>query len=101
MASLANRAKDKAGLGADAFNPKKTNKDDTAKKACEKWLDVRSSAKYLPLAKAAMPPAYPSPFTRYHSIRFQHRAGQHHQHPNHQKRERRRRRQQTAPTPWA
>ena len=34
MTSLANRAKDKdVGLGADAFN---------AKKACEKWLDVRS-----------------------------------------------------------
>ena len=30
------------GLGADAFNAKKANKDDTAKKACEKWLDVRS-----------------------------------------------------------
>ena len=34
MTSWANRAKDKdVGLGADAFN---------AKKACEKWLDVRS-----------------------------------------------------------
>ena len=43
MTSLANRAKDKdVGLGADAFNAKKANKDDTAKKACEKWLDVRS-----------------------------------------------------------
>lgn len=43
MTSLANRAKDKdVGLGADAFNAKKANKDETAKKACEKWLDVRS-----------------------------------------------------------
>ena len=43
MTSLANRAKDKdVGLGADAFNAKKADKDDTAKKACEKWLDVRS-----------------------------------------------------------
>ncbi|MCF7521449.1 type I-C CRISPR-associated protein Cas7/Csd2 [Neisseria sp. ZJ106] len=43
MTSLANRAKDKeVGLGADAFNGKKANKDETAKKACEKWLDVRS-----------------------------------------------------------
>ncbi|OOF71149.1 type I-C CRISPR-associated protein Cas7/Csd2 [Rodentibacter caecimuris] len=43
MTSLANRAKDKeVGLGADAFNAKKANKDETAKKACKKWLDVRS-----------------------------------------------------------
>lgn len=43
MTSLANRAKDKdVGLGADAFNAKKATKDETAKKACEKWLDVRS-----------------------------------------------------------
>ena len=34
MTSLANRAKDKdVGLGADAFNAKKANKDETAKKA--------------------------------------------------------------------
>lgn len=43
MTSLANRAKDKdVGLGANAFDAKKVNKDETAKKACEKWLDVRS-----------------------------------------------------------
>ena len=43
MPSLANRAKDThVGLGADAFNAKKSNKDDTAQKACKKWLDVRS-----------------------------------------------------------
>lgn len=42
MTSLANRAKDKdVGLGAEAF-AKKANRDETAKKACEKWLDVRS-----------------------------------------------------------
>ena len=53
MASLANRAKDKeAGLGADAFNPKKTNKDDTAKKACEKWLDVRSFGQVFAFGKS-------------------------------------------------
>ena len=43
MTSLANRAKDKdVGLGADAFIATKAQKDDTAQKACEKWLDVRS-----------------------------------------------------------
>ena len=37
MTSLANRAKDKdVGLGADAFNAKKANKDDTAKKSLRK-----------------------------------------------------------------
>ena len=53
MANLANRAKDKeAGLGADAFNPKKTNKDETAKKACEKWLDVRSFGQVFAFGKS-------------------------------------------------
>ena len=53
MASLANRAKDKeAGLGADAFNQKKTNKDETAKKACEKWLDVRSFGQVFAFGKS-------------------------------------------------
>ena len=53
MANLANRAKDKeAGLGADAFNPKKTNKDETAKKACEKWLDVRSFGQVVAFGKS-------------------------------------------------
>ncbi|MDH2999902.1 type I-C CRISPR-associated protein Cas7/Csd2 [Chelonobacter oris] len=53
MTSLANRAKDKeVGLGADAFNPKKSNKDETAKKACEKWLDVRSFGQVFAFGKS-------------------------------------------------
>ena len=28
-------------MGADAFNAKKSNVDDTAKRCCEKWFDVR------------------------------------------------------------
>lgn len=43
MPSLQNRAySDEYGLGKDAFNPKKSTKDETAKKACEKWFDVRT-----------------------------------------------------------
>ncbi len=43
MTSLKNRAESKEfGLGKDAFNSKKTKPEDTAKRACEKWLDVRS-----------------------------------------------------------
>ncbi len=43
MSSLQNRAySDEFGLGKDAFNAKKTSRDDTAKKACEKWFDVRA-----------------------------------------------------------
>lgn len=43
MPSLQNRAySDEFGLGKDAFNAKKTSRDDTAKKACEKWFDVRA-----------------------------------------------------------
>ncbi|MDG2953439.1 type I-C CRISPR-associated protein Cas7/Csd2 [Bisgaard Taxon 10/6] len=53
MTSLANRAKDKeVGLGADAFNVKKANKDETAKKACEKWLDVRSFGQVFAFGKS-------------------------------------------------
>ena len=53
MTSLANRAKDKdVGLGADAFNPKKSNKDQTAKQACEKWLDVRSFGQVFAFGKS-------------------------------------------------
>ena len=53
MTSLANRAKDKeVGLGADAFNAKKANKDETAKKACEKWLDVRSFGQVFAFRKS-------------------------------------------------
>ena len=53
MTSLANRAKDKeVGLGADAFNAKKANKDETAQKACEKWLDVRSFGQVFAFGKS-------------------------------------------------
>ncbi|WP_032091954.1 MULTISPECIES: type I-C CRISPR-associated protein Cas7/Csd2 [Pasteurellaceae] len=53
MTSLANRAKDKnVGLGAEAFNAKKANKDETAKKACEKWLDVRSFGQVFAFGKS-------------------------------------------------
>ena len=52
MTSLANRAKDKeVGLGTDAFG-KKANKDETAKKACEKWLDVRSFGQVFAFGKS-------------------------------------------------
>lgn len=52
MTSLANRAKDKeVGLGPDAFNPKKSSKDDTAKLACEKWIDVRSFGQVFAFGK--------------------------------------------------
>ena len=52
MTRLANRAKDKdVGLGQDAFNPKKSNKDDTAKQACAKWLDVRSFGQVFAFGK--------------------------------------------------
>ena len=53
MTSLANRAKDKdVGLGAEAFNGKKANRDETAKKACEKWLDVRSFGQVFAFGKS-------------------------------------------------
>jgi len=43
MTSLKNRAEsEKYGLGKNAFNSKKTKPGDTAKAACQKWLDVRS-----------------------------------------------------------
>lgn len=42
MTSLQNRAySDEFGLGKDAFNAKKSSIDDTAKRCCEKWFDVR------------------------------------------------------------
>lgn len=43
MTSLRNRAEsDEFGLGKDAMNAKKSTPTQTAKLACEKWLDVRS-----------------------------------------------------------
>lgn len=43
MVSLQKRAySDEYGLGEDTFNAKKTSPDETARKACEKWFDVRA-----------------------------------------------------------
>lgn len=43
MTSLKNRAySDDYGLGKEAFNGKKVSPAETAKKACDKWFDVRS-----------------------------------------------------------
>lgn len=43
MTSLRNRAESEDfGLGKEAFNGKKTSSEETAKMACEKWIDVRS-----------------------------------------------------------
>lgn len=43
MTSLKNRAEsEEYGLGKNAFNSKKTKPEETAKLACQKWLDVRS-----------------------------------------------------------
>lgn len=43
MTSLQNRAySDEYGLGKDMFNAKKTSPDETARRACDKWFDVRA-----------------------------------------------------------
>ena len=43
MTSLQNRAYDSEfGLGKDTFNAKKTRPDEAARKACDKWFDVRA-----------------------------------------------------------
>ena len=43
MVSLKARAEsDEYGLGKDAFNSKKSSKEETAKRACAKWYDVRA-----------------------------------------------------------
>lgn len=43
MNSLKERAEStEFGLGKDGFNPKKTTPEATAKRACEKWFDVRA-----------------------------------------------------------
>ena len=50
--SLRNRAESNTnGLGKDAWNPKKAKKDDTAKAACEKWLDVRTFGQVFAFGK--------------------------------------------------
>lgn len=55
MTSLQNRAyaESPIGLGRDAFNARKTNKDDTAKKACEHWFDVRAFGQVFAFGKEA------------------------------------------------
>lgn len=52
MLSLKHRAEsEQYGLGKDAFNPKKSKKDETAKKACEKWFDVRAFGQVFAFGK--------------------------------------------------
>lgn len=54
MASLQNRAySDEYGVGKDAFNAKKANKDVTSKKVCEKWLDVRAFGQVFAYSSSA------------------------------------------------
>ena len=54
MVSLKARAEsDTAGLGKDAFNPKKNTKEQTVALACEKWLDVRSFGQVFAFGKEA------------------------------------------------
>lgn len=54
MTSLKNRAEadEPIGLGKETFNPKKTSKEDTAKKACEKWFDVRAFGQVFAFGKS-------------------------------------------------
>lgn len=53
MTSLQNRAySDEFGLGKDAFNTKKANKDQTAKLACDKWFDVRAFGQVFAFGKS-------------------------------------------------
>ena len=50
--SLRNRAEsDTNGLGKDNWNPKKTKKDEAAKKACAKWFDVRAFGQVFAFGK--------------------------------------------------
>jgi CRISPR-associated protein Csd2 len=52
--SLRNRAEsDTNGLGKSNWNPNKTKKDDAAKKACEKWFDVRAFGQVFAFGKEA------------------------------------------------
>lgn len=53
MTSLQNRAySDDFGLGKEAFNPKKSSKDETAKKACMQWFDVRAFGQVFAFGKS-------------------------------------------------
>lgn len=50
--SLRSRAESETnGLGKDAWNPKKSKKDETAKKACDKWFDVRAFGQVFAFGK--------------------------------------------------
>lgn len=52
MPSLQYRAySDEFGLGKDAFNPKKSSRDETAKLACAKWFDVRAFGQVFAFGK--------------------------------------------------
>lgn len=52
--SLRNRAESSEnGLGKDTWNPKKTTKDNAAKKACDKWFDVRAFGQVFAFGKEA------------------------------------------------
>jgi len=54
MKTLKDRAESDAfGLGKDAFNPKKANRDETAKRACTKWFDVRAFGQLFAFGKNA------------------------------------------------
>lgn len=54
MASLKERAESaEHGLGKDSFNPKKCSKEEAAKKACAKWLDVRAFGQLFAFGKEA------------------------------------------------
>lgn len=51
--SLRNRAESETnGLGKHNWNPKKTKRDDAAKKACEKWFDVRAFGQVFAFSKS-------------------------------------------------
>lgn len=50
--SLRSRAESEInGLGKDAWNPKKSKKDETAKQACGKWFDVRAFGQVFAFGK--------------------------------------------------
>ena len=54
MKTLKDRAESNVfGLGKDAFNAKKASRDETAKKACAKWFDVRAFGQLFAFSKNA------------------------------------------------
>ena len=54
MVSLKARAEsEEFGVGKDAFNPKKNNKEQTAKLVTDKWLDVRAFGQVFAFGKEA------------------------------------------------